>query len=484
MSDLSHTNMKPAPGPRKWKALATVALGTVMGTMDASITNIAFPVLTRVFQTELTTVMWVTLAFILVSTSSMLLVGKISDLIGRKRIYAGGTVVFTLGLTACSLAQGVGQLIFFRAFQALGAAMIISCGTAIVTEAFPRGETGKGLGLLGMSVSVGFILGPVLGGFLLDWLDWRSIFYVRIPLGLTTLLMALLLLERDRIRTGAIKLDLMGILTSSGGLFCIVFGVSQIRKYGPASPLVHLLIGFGLLSLIFFFLVERHAADPIVDFSLFKNRVFSSAIWGLFLTFVGAPAYILIMPFYLMQGLALDPSKAGLLLAVTSMSTIVSGPVSGWLSDRFGSARFAALGALLNTAAFAFMLYFDPSTPVTMIIPVLILLGLGVGTFQAPNNSVIMGAVPRERLGTASALIATQRQVGISVGMSLAGTIFSARRLIHQEALIREGLEKTYSGTLSVSLAFHDVLMISIFLGTLVVVLSLFSGGKRSLRTA
>ena len=190
------------------------------------------------------------------------------------------------------------------------------------------------------------------------------------------------------------------------------------------------------------------------------------------------------MPFYLMQGLALDPSEAGLLLAVTSMSAIVSGPISGWLSDRFGSARFAALGALLTTAAFAFMLDFDLYTPVTMIIPVLILLGLGVGTFQAPNNSVIMGAVPRERLGTASALIATQRQVGISLGLALAGTMFSARRLIHQEVLIREGLEKTYSATLSVSLAFHDVLLISIFLGILVVVLSLFSGEKRSLRAA
>ncbi|MCD6298134.1 MAG: MFS transporter, partial [Deltaproteobacteria bacterium] len=162
-SDTVHRHHSPAQDTYKWKALLTVALGTIMATMDASITNIAFPVLTKVFKADLTTVVWVTVAYVLVSTSSMLIIGKIGDLMGRKRIYALGMGIFTLGLLACSMAHTIGQLIFFRSLQAVGAAMTISTSTAIVTEAFPKNEVGKGIGFLGMSVSLGFIMGPILG---------------------------------------------------------------------------------------------------------------------------------------------------------------------------------------------------------------------------------------------------------------------------------------------------------------------------------
>ena len=138
----------------KWKALSTVAIGTLMATMDASITNIAFPALTEVFQAELTTVVWVTVAYILVSTSSMLIIGRIGDIMGRKRIYVAGMGIFTLGLLACAMAMSVGQLIFFRTLQAIGAAMTVSTSTAIVTEAFPRNEVGKGIGFLGINLEI------------------------------------------------------------------------------------------------------------------------------------------------------------------------------------------------------------------------------------------------------------------------------------------------------------------------------------------
>ncbi len=417
----------------KWKALLTVAMGTLMATMDASITNIAFPALTRVFSAELTTVMWVSVAFLLVSTSCMLIIGKISDVVGRKRIYVAGIAVFTLGLLTCALAQSIGQLIFFRALQAVGAAMAISCGTAIVTEAFPPNQIGKGLGSLGISVSLGFIAGPILGGLLLDWLDWRSIFYVRIPLGLAALM----------------------------------------RAHGPASFAVHLLVGLGLASLLLFVLVERRARDPIVDPSLFKNKVFSSAIWGLFLHFVAAPSYILIIPFYLMLGLHLVPSEAGLLMATTSVTTMVFGPMSGWLSDRFGPVWFAAIGATAAALAYVCMLGFDLQSTVGSIAPVFVLLGVGAGTFHPANNSIIMGAASRERLSTASALMATYRQVGIAVGMAVTGTLFSAGTESFHQALTRQGIDGAYASELAIPLAFHDVLLLSIFINVIVLILCL-----------
>ena len=458
----------------KWKALVTVAMGTMMATIDASITNIAFPILTETFHTELTTVMWVTVAYILVSTSSMLVLGKIGDLVGRKRIYSLGMGIFTVGLVACSLSQSIGGLIIYRILQAVGAAMCISCGTAIVTEAFPLSELGKSLGLLGIAVSLGFIIGPVVGGFLLQWLDWRSIFYVRVPLSFIVLILALILLRKDEKPADTVTLDLLGTLTSSLGIFSLVFGMSQIRKFGPKSFIVLFLIGLGILFLGVFVLVERRARDPIVDLSLFKNRLFSRASLGLFLIFTSAPPYILIMPFYLLHGLGWSASQAGLLLAVHSMTTIIFGPISGWLSDRFGPSWFAIIGASATTAAYFFMRTFDLHTPIATIISVLILLGVGIGTFQPPNNSTIMGATPRDRLGTASALIATLRQVGISLGMALAGTLFATRRIIYQEELIKKGAGLEAITSLSIPPAFHDVLLVSAFLGLAVLILSLF----------
>jgi EmrB/QacA subfamily drug resistance transporter len=463
----------------KWKALATVAMGTTMATLDASITNIAFPVLTEVFDAELTTVLWVTLAYILVSSSSMLLVGRISDLIGRKSIYTLGMAVFTLGLFFCSVSQSIGQLVLSRAFQALGAAMTIACGTAIVTEAFPPKEIGKGLGFLGVAVSFGFIIGPVVGGFLLDWFDWRAIFHVRLPFALLTVFMAVFLLKGSPGRSGKLHLDIPGTLASTAGLFCLVFGVSQVRKYGMDAPVVHVLIGLGVLSLVVFVFIERRVAHPIVDLGLFRNRVFFNAAAALFLIFVAVPSHVLLMPFYLMKGILLTPSEAGLLLAVHSVTAMVFGPISGWLSDRFGPFRFAIVGASAVTASFFLMRFFTLQTPVIRIVPVLILSGLGVGAFQAPNNSMIMGGAPRSRLGTASALIATLRQVGLSLGMAVAGAVFTARQAIYETRFVEAGAALSQGVRRAIPAAFHDTLLISGILGILVILVCILSKQRK-----
>lgn len=465
-------------GSYKWKAMITVAVGILMATMDASITNIAFPTLTRVFHADLTSVMWVSVAYILVSTSSMLILGKVSDLVGRRRVYTLGMMLFTMGLIACSLARGVGELILYRCFQGLGAAMMVSCGTAIVTEAFPVREMGRGIGLLGISVSLGFIVGPILGGFLLHWMDWRSIFWVRAPVAFLSLLLGAFLLKRDGLAVRHGRLDVAGALTSSAGLFSLVYGISRLKDVGLFSPWVLGLVGAGLFFLTLFVAVERRAEDPILDPVLFRNRTFRNATLSLLLLFVAAPPFILLMPFYLIDGIGLSPSGAGLLLTANSVATIVFGPVSGVLSDRYGPHLFASGGAMAITAAFGCMLLFNLHTPIGMIVLVLILLGLGIGMFQAPNNSMIMGTAPREKLGTASALIATLRQVGLSLGMALAGTLYAARSLLYEQRWLERGVAGGEAAKLSIPQAFHDTLIYSICLGTGVILFSLVGGGR------
>ncbi|MEW6666081.1 MAG: MFS transporter [Thermodesulfobacteriota bacterium] len=456
----------------KWKVLLTVAVVMLMATMDASITNIAFPALTRIFQTELATVIWVSLGYILVSTTFLLILGKISDIMGRKRIFVLGIAVFAVGLIACSLARGIVDLILYRCLQGLGAAMVISCGTALVTVTFPATETGRGIGFLGISVSLGFIIGPLLGGVLLDWLGWRSIFYVRAPIAALSLFLALFVLRKDEMGDWTGRLDWQGALVSSASILCLVYGVSRVKETGLYSPTVCLWTGAGILLLAAFLYIENHVRDPIVDLSLFRNAVFRNATLCLFLTFIGAPPFILLMPFYLMEAIRLTPSEAGVLLAVNSMATIVSGPISGSLSDRLGAARFAAAGAAATTVSFVFMLGFDLQTGAQTLVPVLVLMGVGIGMFQPPNNSLILGSAPRNQIGTASALIATLRQVGISIGMALAGTLYSYRVMIHQEDLARHGLPWPEAVRSAIPAAFHDTLAVSIFLGIPVIILS------------
>ena len=464
------------PDNYKWKALLVVAIGTIMVAIDFGIANISFPVLTKIFHTDLATVMWVTLSYTLINVCLMLILGKISDLIGRKKIYVRGLAVFTLGMLFCSLAQGIGQLILFRAIQAIGSAMIITVGTAIIADAFPSKELGKGLGIIQASVSFGFIIGPVLGGLLLHWFDWRSIFYTRAPVCILVVFLAFFLLKKDTPATGKIQFDIKGTLASSSGLFFLIFGVSQISQVGLKSPLVIISVILGLMILGFFIFIETRAKDPIVDLTLFNNRIFSYSSLSLFFTFMAIPAYMLLMPFYLMEGIRLTPSDAGLLMAVTAVISAVISPITGTLSDRFGAVWFSILGAIFTLVAFILVCNFDLQTTAVFIIPVLVLLGISTGTFQTANNSTIMGVVPKNRIGTAAAIIATQRNVGMALGMAIAGTVYSTRRIFHQAELIDQGADMAQASSLSIALSFQNTILLSIGFLFLVILFSLFAG--------
>jgi EmrB/QacA subfamily drug resistance transporter len=464
--------------PYQWKALLTVALGAAMTTLDASIITIAFPELTRTFHTDLTTVMWVTVAYILVSSSLMLLFGKLSDAVGRKRVYTAGFGIFTAAMAACGLAQSVEQLIVFRVVQGVGAAMAIGCSTAIVTEAFPGNMMGKGLGILGVAVSAGFIIGPVAGGFLLEFLDWRAIFYTRVPLSVLALILAIVLLRKDTIQAEKIKLDLLGAAASFAGLCCFLFGMGQIKTHGLKSPEVLLLAGAGLLLLGLLPLIERRAENPIIDFGLFRNRDFTYAMAGFLVFFLTMPVYIALLPFYLMEGIGLSATDSGLLLAVIPLTTMVASPVSGALSDRFGPRWPATLGASAVAAAFFLMSRFSLQTEIWLIASVLVLLGIGAGVFQPPNNSTIMGAVEPKCHGSASAMIATNRQVAMSIGLALVGVVFPARQIAYQDLFRHQGLDTAQALRHAIPPAFGELILVSLLPALAVVGFAMLSPKK------
>ena len=442
-----------------WKALIAVALGTAMATLDASIINIAFPDLIRIFQTDLTTAMWINVAYVLVGSSLMLLFGKLSDFVGRKKIYTAGFAIFTAAMAACSLARSVEELILFRVFQGVGTAMAVGCSTAIITEAFPGKTMGRGLGMLGVAVAAGFIAGPMAGGFILQYLDWRAIFYTRVPLSLFALILAVVWLKKDTVRTGKIDLDMRGAAASFAGLFSFLYGMGQIRMHGLASAWVVVPVCGGLLLLGLLPAIERRARTPLIDFGLFGNRDFSCAMAAFFLFFLVMPVYTILLPFYLMGGMKLSAGDTGLFLTIVPVVTMIASPLAGALSDRFGPRWPATMGAGTFAVALLLMSRFDLQTGSWFIAAVLAILGIATGIFQPPNNSTIMGAVDPRFHGSASAMIATNRQVAMSIGMALTGVAFPARQAFHQERFGRAGLDAADALRHAIPPAFGELIL-------------------------
>ncbi|MFC1820311.1 MFS transporter [Thermodesulfobacteriota bacterium] len=480
MKDQHSVMTIPGRIPYKWKALLPVAMGTMLVSMDAGILNIAFPVLTKALNTDLTTVIWVNLAYLLISTSLMPVLGKASDLFGRKRFFCTGLTIINIGLITCAMVQGVGQLIFFRIIQAFGAALCLSCGNAIIREAFPVEETGKGLGTISLFSSFGLIAAPVCGGLMLHWISWRSIFYLRVPISLAALIMAIFLLKENKQKKESIIIDYKGIFTSGGGVFCFVLGISQMRHFGFKSVLVYGLICAGIGLLVLMIMYEKKAREPIIDITLFRNPLFTCGITSLFLIFVAIPTYLLIMPFYLMQGIGMSPSNAGLLLGIPAALSLILGPLSGFFSDRLGRSRFTTLGAIAFSLVYSLLFFQHNQSALFIIIIILLIQGIANGTFHPPNYSAIMANVPSDRFGTAAALTATFRQVGACIGIAMAGALFSAKRLAYENILKDQGISFADARRAAIPLAFHDVLIISIIISACVVFISIYTLKKEA----
>ncbi len=447
--------------PYRWLALFTVSIGSFVATLDASIVNISFPSLTRAFAVGPSVVLWVSVAYLLVSVSLMLTVGKLGDRLGRKKIFTTGFALFTGGLVLCALSQSMTQLILSRMVQGVGAAMIISLGTAIAADAFPTTERGKALGLLSAVVSVGLLTGPVLGGFLLDLLDWRAIFYTRVPIGIVGTAMAATLLKKQPRGEKRFPFDWPGAVLLSATLSCMIFLFNFGGRLGYLSPPALALAGITVLLFVLFVLREQRTAEPTVDLRLFRNRVFTSGNLSLVFMFFAVSSCTFLVPFYLIDALHRTAWHTGMILSVISATTLVVAPLSGWLSDRIGSRLLCTAGMAIVCLALLSISRLDARSDGADVVLRLFLFGLGSGLFQSPNNSAIIGAAPRSKLGTAAAMIATIRQVGISLGVAVSGTLFAGYRALSAAKLAESGVGPSAIGDLSLVSSFQDTLFIA-----------------------
>jgi EmrB/QacA subfamily drug resistance transporter len=423
---------------RKWYVLAAVAMGIFLATIDGSIVNVALPTLVRSFGTDFATIQWVVLAYLLGLATLLLTMGRLGDMVGKKPIYTAGFVVFTLGSVLCGLAPTVYWLVGFRVVQAIGASMVLALGIAIVTEAFPSNERGKALGISGTIVSIGIVIGPTVGGLILDALSWHWIFFVNLPVGIAGTLMVLRFVPAFKPK-GRQRFDLPGALTLFAGLLSLLLALTLGQRLGFGDARVLFLFGGSLALVGAFVAIELRSSQPMIDLSLFRNSLFSvNLITGL-TTFVAMGGTIILMPFYLENVLGYGTRQVGLLMATVPLALGVVAPLSGGLSDHVGSRPITVLGLLAMLLGFYGMTTLTPETTTLGYILHFLPVGVGMGIFQSPNNSAVMGAVPRQRLGVASGLLSITRTLGQTMGIAILGALWTSRVFFHAGAAAAGG---------------------------------------------
>ncbi len=464
----------------KWVSFATVATGTVMGTMDSSIILISLPALTDVFHTSPSIVLWLTLAYNLVLTGTVLIMGRVADILGRKRVYSTGFIVFTAGLILSSLAQDVFQLIACRIFQAVGSAMLHSSANAIVTTIFPPKEKGKAMGILEAVAGAGLMAGPALGGMILDAFGWRAIFYLRIPISVIGSFAAWKLLKEMGSPEKNRGFDFRGAGLLFGGLSSLLFAVNQAQEKGWTSVFVLGFLAVGAAALAGFIRTEGRTPHPVVDLTLFRNRAFAAGNSMLILYHVGSAILLFTVPFFMIAAAGYSSSQAGLALMVFPMMLLLVAPLSGWLSDRIGSRLLTSVGLGLQCVGLFIVSRTGLDASLPDVVIRLALTGLGTGLFTTPAYNIILGSAPGNRLGTASAMIPTMRNVGGACGMAVGGAIFVSRKAYHlasSPAVLPVGSPEN----LAIAGGFHDTLTVAALISATAVTVSVLTrGGPRN----
>lgn len=419
---------------RKWWVLASVACGTFMATLDSSIVNIALPTLTKDLGADLYKIKWVVIIYLLVITILLLPFGRLSDQVGRKRVFQAGYLTFVIGSGLCGISNSLLMLVLCRALQGVGASMLMVNGPAIITATFPVTERGTALGTLAMVVSAGLISGPSIGGFLISQWGWRSIFWVNIPIGIIGIGLVYRYVFKDLIRCERQPFDWGGALLQMVLMISLIFLFDPpkiaISGSDPIQVSRWIILAVTLIFGGIFFKVESSVKAPVFDLTLLNNRTFWSANLASFLMFVSFSAVSVLMPFFLEEVLGMLPHQAGLFMTAVPLMIFVVAPISGRLSDRFGGQELSFAGALVGAVALLSMAGVFGKGIHEHVAPAAVIIGLGsigiaTGLFQSPNNNAIMSAVPTNKLGVASAFLATVRNLGLVIGTGLATGLFT-----------------------------------------------------------
>ncbi len=402
--------------------LINIVLLTFMGCLDSSIVNVALPVMADSFKVGMNSIAVIVSTYLIAISATILIFGRLGDIKGTVRIFKIGIVIFTIGSLLCAIANTLNLLILARIIQAVGAAAFMATNQGIITRVFPAGERGKALGITGSFVALGTLVGPPLGGFIVDAASWPFIFLINIPIGVFAFILGLKILPKDE-EVQKARIDVKGAALFLIFIVALFAALLIGEKIGFTKPLI--LGGFGLavLSFILFLKVERREESPLLQLNIFKNQLFSLSILCGFLLFVAMNCSNIIMPFYLQDVIKLSPSIAGLYLMTYPLVLFVVAPISGHISDKIGSELLTFIGLIIFSSGFFFIATLNEHFEPVKLVVVIAVMALGNGMFQSPNNSLVMSSVPRERVGVAGSINALVRNLGLVVGVSVSTLI-------------------------------------------------------------
>ncbi len=425
-----------------WAILLTLSLGFFMTLLDLTIVNIAMPSMIDKLGASLDEMLWVVNAYILILAVLLITAGRLGDLRGQRTLFIAGVAVFTVASLLCGISQVPSELIGARVLQGLGAAMLMPQTMAIIIATFPPERRGTALGIWGAVAGVATIAGPTLGGFLVSTFDWRSIFFVNLPIGVIVLVAALAFIPSVR-QERRHNLDVLGVLVATAALFCFTFALTEGQRYSW-NAWIWGLIGASAVLFVVFLLQQRakQSSEPLVPFVLFRDRNFTV------LNFVGAAVSVgmigmfLPLTIYYQSVLGFSALKAGLVMAPPSVIAMFLAPVTGKLTDRIGGKYILMVGLTLYGIGMAWLVAIARvDAPWTAFLPALIVVGIGIGGVFAPMSTEAMRNVEPRMAGAAAGVNNTIRQIGSVVGSAAMGAILQNRLAasLQHEAAIRAG---------------------------------------------
>ncbi|MDD4652299.1 MAG: MFS transporter [Methanothrix sp.] len=405
----------------EWTALSVTTVGALLASIQGSALLIALPDIMTQLHAGFMTIMWVILGFMLVTTALVPVVGRLADMFGRKNLYNAGFAVFTLGSLLCGFSspQYSGwDLVFYRMVQGIGGALLFTNSAAIVTDAFRKGRVGLGLGINTIAFSAGFLMGPVIGG-ILTAIDWRWVFLINVPLGAVGTIWGIMRLREPVALPARQRFDWPGSITFTVGLTALLLACSLVAFPLISAIYVYALFALAVIGLAAFFLVERKAEQPMMDFRLFSEKLFAYACAANAINGLARGAVLFVLIFFLQGPYGLDPLWAGIMMAPFGAAFMFVGPVSGHLSDRYGSRGLATAGLLISGIGLLGLATVVSSTPYWQLALYQALMGGGSGLFASPNSNAVMSSVVPEKRGSAAGinymLMSTGQMLSIAI---------------------------------------------------------------------
>ena len=408
---------------KKWWTLGAVAFGLFMIMLDNTIVNVALPAIEHSLHMSISSLEWIVTAYALTFAALLITGGKLGDMFGRRKMFIVGLVVFTLASLACGLAPSAGFLIGARAVQGIGAALMNPATLSIITATFPPKERGQAIGIWAGVSALALAIGPLLGGLIVDNINWHWIFYVNVPVGVVGIVVSYFFIRESRDTSHEQSIDLPGLVTSGGALLALSYALIEGNNHGWTSPeILGLFVGAAVLLAVFIQLELRQRL-PMLDLSLFKIGSFVGANLVAMLVSLGMFGVFFYISLYVQNILGYSPTKAGAIFLPMTVLIILVAPIAGKLSDRVGSRWL--MGAGMGILGVSLLLYqrIGLHTGFWSLLPQLLLGGVGMAMTMSPMTSAAMGSVPIDKAGVGSGVLNSFRQVGGSLGIALMGAI-------------------------------------------------------------